>query len=148
MLKEIVYMLKNVIIEFGKSDWSSQYVLVPRPGGTVRFCTDYRKVNAVTQTDSYYITRTGYCCIDKIVKANSRWPDVIYSLVIFVFHLSMSRDLCICHPRWLIQLSCDVIWNEKYQPTSSGWEINVFNSMASVYMPVLLRYTMIPRESA
>ena len=68
MHKEVVYMLENDIIEPSKSDWSSPCVLVPKPGGAVRFCTDYRKVNALTKTDSYPIPRIDDC-IDKIGKA-------------------------------------------------------------------------------
>ena len=63
--KEIEYMLDNDIIEPSKSEWSSPCVLVPKPDGSYRFCTDYRKVNSVTKTDSYPIPRIDDC-IDKI----------------------------------------------------------------------------------
>ena len=68
MHKEVVCMLGNDIIEPSKSDWSSPCVLVPKPGGALRFCTDYRKVNALTKTDSYPIPRIDDC-IDEIGKA-------------------------------------------------------------------------------
>ena len=48
--KEIQYLLDNDFIEPSQSDWSS-CILVPKPDGRFRMCTDYRKVNYVTKTD-------------------------------------------------------------------------------------------------
>ena len=63
--KEIEYMLKNKIIEPSNSDWSSPCILVPKPDGTYRFCTDFRKLNAVTKADSFPLPRIEDC-IDKL----------------------------------------------------------------------------------
>ena len=63
--QEVDYMLKHDIIEPSASDWSSPCVLVPKADSSFRFCTDYRKVNAVTKTDSYPIPRIDDL-IDKI----------------------------------------------------------------------------------
>ena len=68
MRQEISYMLDNGIIEPSNSNWASPCVLVPKPDGSYRFCTDFRKVNTVTKTDSYPIPRMDDC-IDKIGKA-------------------------------------------------------------------------------
>ena len=68
MRKEIQYMLENDIIEPSNSEWSSPCILVPKPDGTYRLCTDFRKVNSVTKTDSYPIPRIDDC-IDKIGSA-------------------------------------------------------------------------------
>ncbi|MCU7801257.1 MAG: reverse transcriptase, partial [gamma proteobacterium symbiont of Lucinoma myriamae] len=65
---EVQYLLENDFIEPSKSDWSSPCVLVPKPDKTYRMCTDYRKVNSVTKTDSYPIPRIDDC-IDKIGSA-------------------------------------------------------------------------------
>jgi hypothetical protein len=54
---EVKYMLDNDIIETSKSERSSPYILVPKQDGTYRLCTDFQKVNAVTETDSYPIRR-------------------------------------------------------------------------------------------
>ena len=51
--KEVEYMLKHGIIEHSQSEWSSPCILIPKKDGTYRFCTDFRKVNLVTKTDSY-----------------------------------------------------------------------------------------------
>ena len=66
--KEIQYMLENDITEPSNSEWSSPCILVPKPDGTYRLCTDFRKVNSVTKTDSYPIPRIDDC-IDKIGSA-------------------------------------------------------------------------------
>ena len=44
--EEIQYVLDNAFIEPSQNDWSSTCILVPKPGGTFRMCTDYRKVNS------------------------------------------------------------------------------------------------------
>lgn len=36
-------------------------MLIPKPDGTSRFCTDYRKVNAVTVRDSFPLPRIDDC---------------------------------------------------------------------------------------
>ena len=63
--KEIDYMLENGIIEHSHSDWSSPCVLVPKPDGSFRLCTDFRKLNAITKTDLYPIPRIDDC-IDRV----------------------------------------------------------------------------------
>ncbi|XP_072036952.1 uncharacterized protein [Amphiura filiformis] len=66
--KEIQYMLDNDIIEPSNSEWSSPCILVPKPDGSYRFVTDFRKVNHFSKTDSYPIPRIDDC-IDKIGNA-------------------------------------------------------------------------------
>ena len=53
--EEIQYLLDNDFIEPSQSDWSSPCILMP--DGTFRMCTDYRKVNSVTKTDSFPVSR-------------------------------------------------------------------------------------------
>ena len=66
--KEVRYMLKNDIIEEGRSNWSSPCILVPKHDGGFRFCTDFRKVNDKTKSDSFPIPRIADC-IDQIGNA-------------------------------------------------------------------------------
>ena len=64
-------MLDNDFIEPSQSEWSSPCILVQGktghflPDGTFRMCTDYRKVNSVTKTDTFPIPRIDDC-IDNI----------------------------------------------------------------------------------
>ena len=66
--KEVQYMLKNDIIEESQSNWSSPCILVPKHDGGFRFCTDFRKVNNKTKSDSFPIPRIADC-IDQIGNA-------------------------------------------------------------------------------
>ena len=65
---EVQYLLDNDFIEPSQSEWSSPCILVPKPDGTFRMCTDYRKVNSVTKTDTFPISRIDDC-IDNIGQA-------------------------------------------------------------------------------
>ena len=66
--KEVQYMLKNDIKEESQSNWSSPCILVPKHDGGFRFCTDFRKVNDKTKSDSFPIPRIADC-IDQIGNA-------------------------------------------------------------------------------
>lgn len=54
-------MLENNIIEPSASPWSSPVVIVPKSDGSARFCTDFRKVNAITKGDSQPIPLLSTC---------------------------------------------------------------------------------------
>ena len=55
--KLVQEMLKRDIIQPSSSPWSSPIVLVRKKDGSLRFCMDYRKVNAVTKKDAYPLPR-------------------------------------------------------------------------------------------
>ena len=61
-------MLDNNIIELSSSEWSSPYILVPKSDGSYRFVMDYRKLNAMTKSNSFPVPRINDC-IDKIGNA-------------------------------------------------------------------------------
>ena len=66
--EEVQYLLDNDFIEPSQSEWSSPCILVPKPDGKFRMCTDYIKVNSVTKTDTFPIPRIDDC-IDNIGQA-------------------------------------------------------------------------------
>lgn len=51
--KEVKQMLQDDVIEPSNFPWSASVVLVRKKDGTLQFCVDYRKLNAVTKKDVY-----------------------------------------------------------------------------------------------
>ena len=55
--KELNDLLEQGIIEESESPWASPIVMVPKSDGTLRLCTDFRRVNAVTVPDPFPLPR-------------------------------------------------------------------------------------------
>ena len=50
-------MLENGVVCKSTSPWAAPIVLVRKKNGEIRFCVDYRKLNAVTHKDAYPLSR-------------------------------------------------------------------------------------------
>ena len=59
--KEIKKMLEHDVIQESSSPWASPIVLVKKKDGSVRFCSDLRKVNFVTRKDAYPLPNISDC---------------------------------------------------------------------------------------
>ena len=66
--KELQEMEEGGIIETSNSEWASPIVLIKKKDGTMRFCIDYRRLNAVTQVEAYPMPRIDDI-IDRLGKA-------------------------------------------------------------------------------
>jgi hypothetical protein len=59
--EEINCMLAEKFIEPTTCEWASPIILVPKPDGSLRFCIDYRRLNAITVPDTYALPRMDEC---------------------------------------------------------------------------------------
>jgi len=55
--QELQLMLEMGVIVESNSAFASPIVLVPKPDGSIRFCTDFRRLNAVTVPDAFPMAR-------------------------------------------------------------------------------------------
>ena len=67
--KEVEYLVENGLAEESKSEWASPCIMVRKPDGTFRMCTDYRKLNNITVKDSFPMPRVDDI-IDSVASAN------------------------------------------------------------------------------
>ena len=57
MKREVQYLLDNGLATPSNSPWAAPCLLVPKEGGGMRLCTDYRKLNQITVADPYPVPR-------------------------------------------------------------------------------------------
>ena len=116
--KEIQYLLDNDFIEPSQSDWRS-CILVPRRDGTFCMCTDCRKMNSVTKTDSFPVPRRDDC-IDNIGHAK------------YVTNFDLLKGFCqISLTGWAKDISACVIPDGLYQYKAMPFGITKINSPAT-----------------
>jgi hypothetical protein len=59
--EEIQKMLTQDVIEPATCESASPIVLVPKPDGSLRFCVDYRRLNAINVPDIYPLSWMNEC---------------------------------------------------------------------------------------
>ncbi len=118
---ELEAMLEMGVIEESHSDWASPIDLVPKTDGSVRFCVDYRKVNAVSKFDAYPMPR-----VDKLLDRYRSYlfdsglnQRILADLLIALIQRKVSlhnavRITPICHT------SVWVVWGARYLSAPHG----------------------------
>ena len=103
--EEVEKMLKLGVIRPSSSPWSSPVTLVPKKTGETRFCVDYKKLNAVTEKDSFplplmqeiFDTLRGSTVFSLIDLKSSYWQIPVHEKDIpktaFVCHLGLYEFL-------------------------------------------------------
>ena len=69
--KQLTMMLQTRVIQPSTSPWASTVVLVRKKDGSLRFCIDYRLLNAVTKADVFPLPRIDDL-LDQLGKSNPR----------------------------------------------------------------------------
>jgi len=59
--RQVEEMRQHDVIEPAASPWASNVVLVKKKNGSLRFCVDYRQINAITYKDSYPLLHIDNC---------------------------------------------------------------------------------------
>jgi hypothetical protein len=59
--EEIERILTQGVIAPATSEWISPIVLVPKSDGSLRFCVNYRQLNAITIPDTFPLPRMDEC---------------------------------------------------------------------------------------
>lgn len=59
--EEVYQMIKAGVAEAATTEWASPIVFVSKKDGILRFCVNYRRLNAVTERDSYPIPTMDEC---------------------------------------------------------------------------------------
>jgi len=68
-------MREQGVIEEFVSPWMSSAILVKKKNRTIKFCVDYRRLNAITKKDSYSLPR----------------EDIFYFRKFLVFHFKFKK---------------------------------------------------------
>ena len=69
-------MLAGGIISRSKSECASPVVVIPKADGSLRFCVDYRRLNALTVRDTYPIPLMDEC-LDSLGEAKVFLPLIV-----------------------------------------------------------------------
>ena len=104
---------KRVAIPAPATEWAAPVVLAPQKDGTLRFCVDYRSLNAMNVPDAYPIPRMDRCIyslgdvvIFSTLDGNSQYWQMPIAL----------KDMKKCnahHTLWHLRAHAYVFWTRK-----------------------------------
>ena len=87
LCKTLTELLDNGFIRVSNSPAAARVIFVKKPGGELRFCIDYRRLNEINQKDSYPIPR-----IDETLRTIAAAKYISKVHVISTFHRICVKD--------------------------------------------------------
>ena len=85
--KTLTELLDNGFIRVSNSPTAAPVIFVKKPGGGLRFCVDYRRLNEISRKDSYPIP-----CIDETLRTIAAAKYISKVNVISAFHWIRVKD--------------------------------------------------------
>ncbi|KAF4090058.1 hypothetical protein AMELA_G00047550 [Ameiurus melas] len=104
--EEVERMLRDGVIEESNSPWSSPIVVVPKPDGSIRLCKDFRRLNQVSDFDSYPLPR-----VDDLVERLGRAR--------FISTLDLTKGY------WQVALAADARPKTAFSTSTGQWQYRV-----------------------
>ena len=121
-------MKKHGLIEPAASPWASNILLVRKKDGTLRFCVDYRQLNAITYKDSYPLPLIDNCLN---ALAGSSWFSTLDLRAGYYNIQSRQRQASIQHLKRMLSVHCNDIRHDLCNK-----RISTLNELCSMW-PVL-----------
>ena len=87
LCKTLTELLDNGFIRVSNSPAAAPVIFVKKPGGGLRFCVDYRRLNKISRKDSYPIPR-----IDETLRTIAAAKYISKVDVISAFHRICVKD--------------------------------------------------------
>ena len=113
--KYLINHLNKEFIFFSFASYISLILFIEKKDDSLHFCIDYRKLNALIKRDHYFLS-----LIDETFTHIQESKYLIQLNIIVMFHKlhmhSDSKDLTIFtyYLLWLIQISCNALWINKW----------------------------------